>query len=164
MGITLMRLILLAVIVLLTPMVARAEHFVIELTVKSAQDEATAHSDTDPPAQGLKPRPICHAKLGEELTLQFFVTSNFPHNALKRVNVRYYISPEKEAGKKAPADSSKPAVIEGSFLMDFKPETGRVGLRQRLHIDQPGSYIVRVESEHSDSDHEHFAALDLVVE
>ncbi len=48
--------------------------------------------------------------------------------------------------------------------MDFKPESGRVGLRQRLHIDQPGAYIVRLESEHSDSDHEHFAALDLVIE
>src|ERR1700722_16667790 len=137
-----MRLLFLSAIVLLTPLLAHAEHFVIELTVKGSADEATAHSDTDPPPQGLKPRPICHAKRGEELTLQFFVTSNFPHNALKRVNVRYYVAPEKEAGKKSPADADKPAVTDGTFLMDFKPETGRVGLRQRLHIDQPGSYIV----------------------
>jgi hypothetical protein len=155
---------LFAFIVLLTPIVASAEHFIIELTVKGAQEEATAHSDTDPPPQGLHPRPICHAKRGEELTLQFFVTSNFPHEALKRVNVKYYICPEKEAGKKSPPDPGKPAVTDGTFLLDFKPETGRVGLRQRLHIDQAGSYIVRVESEHSDSDHEHFAAMDLVIE
>jgi hypothetical protein len=47
--------------------------------------------------------------------------------------------------------------------MDFKPD-GRVGLRQRVRIDQPGAYLVRVESVQSDSDHEHFAALDLVIE
>jgi hypothetical protein len=39
-----------------------------------------------------------------------------------------------------------------------------VGLRQRLKIEKAGVYLVRVESENSASDHEHFAALDLVVE
>lgn len=144
--------------------VARAEHFKIELMVKSAQDEPTAHADTDPPLQGVNPRPICHAKRGEDLTLQFFFTSNFPHEALKNVTVYYYIAPEKEAGKKDMADPSKPRLLEGTFTMDFKPVTGKVGLRQRVHIDKPGVYLVRVESQHSDSDHEHFAAIDLVVE
>lgn len=143
---------------------ARAEHFKIELTVKSAQDEPTAHSDTDPPPEGSNPRPICHAKKGEDLTLQFFFSSNFPHAPIKNVTVYYYIAPEKEAGKKDMADPSKPRLLEGTFTMDFKPVTGKVGLRQRLHIDQPGVYLVRVESQHSDSDHEHFAAIDLVVE
>jgi len=151
-------------IALLLAATARAEHFVIELTIQAPQEEATAHSDTDPPPQGHNPRPICHAKVGDDLTLQFFVTSNFPHNVLKGVNVRYYIAPEKEAGNKSPPETDKASVTEGTFLMDFKPETGRVGLRQRLHIDKKGAYIVRVESEHSDNDHEHFAALDLVIE
>jgi hypothetical protein len=143
---------------------ARAEHFAIELTVKAAADQATAHADTDPPAQGFNPRPVCHAKKGEELTLQFFVNSNFPHDTLKGVGIHYFIAPEKEAAKKSPPDPDKPGVLDGSFKMDFKPDTGRVGLRQRFHIDKPGAYIVRVESENSANDHEHFAALDLVVE
>ena len=83
---------------LLLSATARAEHFLIELTIQAPHEEATAHSDTDPPPQGHNPRPICHAKAGDDLTFQFFVTSNFPHNILKRVNVRYYIAPEKEAG------------------------------------------------------------------
>jgi hypothetical protein len=153
-----------AAAVLLFSAAARAEHFKIELTVKSAMDEPTAHADTDPPPQGSNPRPVCHAKRGEDLTFQFFFTSNFPHETLKNVAVHYYIAPEKEAGKRDMADPGKPMVLEGSFTMDFKPVTGRVGLRQKIHIDQPGTYIVRVESQHSDSDHEHFAALDLVVE
>ena len=142
---------------------ARAEHFKIELTVKSAQDAPTAHCDTDPPPQGSNPRPICHAKCGEELVLQFFFSSNFPHAAIKNVRVCYYIAPIKEAGKQAMPEAGKPRLLEGTFDMDFKPDTGKVGLRQRLHIDQPGVYLVRVESQHSDSDHEHFAALELVV-
>ena len=152
-----------ATLVLLCP-AARAEHFKIELTVKSAQDASTAHADTDPPPQGLNPRPICHAKRGEDLTLQFFFTSDFPHAAIKDVTVRYYIAPEKEAGKADMPEPGKPRLLEGTFTMDFKPVTGRVGLRQHLHIEQPGVYLVRVESQHSDSDHEHFAAIDLVVD
>lgn len=141
---------------------ARAEHFAIELTVKSAHDQATAHADTDPPAQGVNPRPLCHARRGEDLTFQFILSSNFPHGTKDHVGVRYCVAPEKQAGDKSPPEPGRPAVIEGSFVMDFKPD-GRVGVRQRLRIDKPGAYLVRVESLHSDSDHEHFAALDLVI-
>jgi len=141
----------------------RAEHFAIDLTIQAAGDQATAHSDTDPPAQGLNPRPVCHARRGEEFTLQFLLRSSFPHGTKKSVTIKYSIIAEKEAGKKnAPLADATP-ILSGSFVMDFKPD-GKVGLRQRLHIDRAGAYIVRVGSEHSDSDHEHFAALDLVIE
>jgi hypothetical protein len=158
-----MVLIVSAVILLCAARPALAEHFEIELTIRASHDQATAHSDTDPPPQGVNPRPVCHAKRGEELTLQFMFSSNFPHGTKKGVGVRYYVAPEKAAGNKSPPDPGKPPVTEGSFTMDFKPD-GRVGLRQRLKIDRPGAYLVRVESLQSDSDNEHFAALDLVIE
>lgn len=150
--------------VLLVSSFARAEHFRIELTVKGTADEATAHSDTDPPPQGTHPRPVCHIKHGEEFTVQFFFSSNFPHDVQKNVTVHFFVAPEKAAGAKSLPDPAKPPVTESNFVMDFKPDTGRVGLRQRLRIDRPGAYLVKVGSEHSDSDHEHFAAVDLVVE
>ena len=158
------RVLMTSAIVLLAAATLRAEHFAIDLTIQTAAEEATAHADTDPPPQGTKPRPLVHAKKGEQFTLQFFFSSNFPHETLKRVGVHYYIAPESVAGKGAMAEPGKAAVTEGTFTMDFKPETGRVGLRTRLHIDQPGSYIVRVESQNSDNDHEHFGALDLIVD
>ncbi|HZL38050.1 MAG TPA: hypothetical protein VFC78_22230 [Tepidisphaeraceae bacterium] len=142
---------------------ARAEHFNIDLTVTGKTDSASASADTSPPAQGRHPRPVCHAKVGEDLVLQFFFSSNFPHNVLHKVTVRFYVAPEKKAAQDAPADREN-AVTQGHFVMDFKPDTGKVGLRQRLKIDKPGVYLVRVESENSDSDHEHFSAIDLVVE
>ena len=153
------------VVLLLTISPARAEHFEIHLTVSSAADTAMAFADTNTPErpQGFKPRPVCKAKAGEELTFQFFFQSNFPHDPIKNVTVRYYIVPQaKVASDKVPGREN--AVMQGNFVLDFKPTTGKVGLRQRLTIATPGVYLVRVESENSDSDHEHFSALDLVVE
>jgi len=151
-----------AFVVLSAPAVC-AEHYTITLSIEAPHDRAEAHSDIDPPSQGLNPRPVCHARRGDELTFQFILTSNFPHGTKKDVTIRYFIAPQTRAGKEASPRTSKEAVTEGTFVMDFKPD-GRVGVRQRLHIDQAGAFLVRVQSEHSDSDHEHFAALDLVVE
>lgn len=143
---------------------AMAEHFVIELTIISAGQKTTSSADTNTPQrpQGLKPRPVCHAKAGDDLTLQYFVTSNFPHDALKNVTICYFIVEEEKAGQDAVPPHDK-EVLQGSFKMDFKPDTGKVGLRQAFKIDKPGTYLVRVESQNTDTDHEHFSALDLVV-
>ncbi len=115
-----MQRIIFATIVLLGAGWARAEHFDIDLTVKGAKDQATAHADTDPPRQGVNPRPVCHAAKGEELTLQFFVGSNFPHDTIKGVIIHYFIAPEKEAGKKSPPDADKPAVLERLLYDGFQ--------------------------------------------
>ena len=157
------RSLIIMLVVLLVAASARAEHFNITLSVQGPHDRAEAHSDNDPPPQGLNPRPVCHARANEELTFQFILTSNFPHGTKKAVTIRYFIAPQKQAGAKDAPTAHDQDVIEGTFLMDFKPD-GRVGIRQRLHIERRGAYLVRVQSEHSDSDHEHFAALDLVIE
>jgi hypothetical protein len=153
-----------AMIVLLMAAPAFAEHFEIELTLATARDKARSTADTSPPPQGRHPRPVLHARKGEPLVLQFFMSSNFPHDAIKGVTVRYFIVPERKAGQDDVPPINDGAVLDGHFLMDFKPDTGKVGLRQQLRVDKPGSYLVRVQSENSDSDHEHFSALDLVVE
>ena len=46
--------------------------------------------------------------------------------------------------------------------MDFKPGR-KAGQRSTLKIDEPGAYLVRVETRNTQSDHEHFAAIDLIV-
>jgi hypothetical protein len=47
--------------------------------------------------------------------------------------------------------------------MDFKPGA-KAGARNSFKVDKPGVYLIRVESRQTQSDHEHFAAVDLVVE
>lgn len=155
----------LLLLAILTPL-ARAEHFEIQLTVSGSADEkATSFSDTCTAArpQGFKPRPVCRVKANDELVLQFFLTSNFPHEVIKNVTIRYFVVAEGKAGQDA-VPSRDNAVTQGHFVMDFKPNTGKVGVRQRLKIEKPGTYLVRVESDNSDNDHEHFSALDLIVE
>jgi len=47
--------------------------------------------------------------------------------------------------------------------MDFKPGA-KAGARNTLRVAKPGNYLIRVESRGTGSDHEHFAAIDLIVE
>ena len=54
-------------------------------------------------------------------------------------------------------------MLETAFDMDFKPGA-KAGQRNTLRIDTPGVYLIRVETRETQSDHEHFAAIDLVVE
>ncbi len=155
--------ILLVVTMLASP--ALAEHFDFDLSIQTPKEKISQQSaDTDPPPQGTIARPVCQAAKGDPLVLQFFMNSNFPHEPIKGVTCRYYITPEEKVGQKTVPARGKDTVLEGHFTMDFKPKTGRVGLRQLFHIDKPGVYLVRVQSENSDSDHEHFAALDLKID
>jgi hypothetical protein len=39
-----------------------------------------------------------------------------------------------------------------------------VGTRQHFTIRQPGNYLLRVESQRTQRDHEHFAAIDIQIQ
>jgi len=54
-------------------------------------------------------------------------------------------------------------VTQGRFTLNYKPKC-RVGARQSFIIKEPGSYLLRVQTENTDSDHEHFSAIDILVE
>jgi hypothetical protein len=46
--------------------------------------------------------------------------------------------------------------------MDLKPGA-KAGQRSTVKISNPGVYLIRIETRNTQSDHEHFAAIDLVV-
>ena len=60
-------------------------------------------------------------------------------------------------------NDEKNVILETAFEMDFKPGA-KAGTRASIKIDSPGAYLVRIETKQTQSDHEHFAAIDLVVE
>ncbi|MHB8522232.1 MAG: hypothetical protein ACYDH9_15945 [Limisphaerales bacterium] len=140
----------------------RAEHFAITLTVDGLGEKQEAYADDAPPPEGLHPRPVFHARAGDPLTWQFFMTNVNPHDELKQVTVRYFLVAEERVGQKEVPAPAKDAVLQGDFLLNFKLK-GRVGLKQRFHIDRPGVYLLRVETLNSRSDHEHFSAVDLEI-
>jgi hypothetical protein len=155
----------------------RAEHARIDLRVIDKGKEASATSDTDPPAGGRNVPPILKVKPNTPLVLQFFFTNIDPHHEIEQVQVRYYIVKAEKLGRK-PAVAFQDAsgrqkesqpwldsgvVSRGEFTLDFKPEC-RVGTRLKFQLPAPGIYSVRVGTVGTQSDHEHFSAIDLVAE
>jgi hypothetical protein len=140
-----------------------AEHAKITLEVSAAEAKETSHVDQTPPAWGKNPRPVLKAKAGEPIKIQWNFTNIYPNKTLKDVVVHFYVVKAKAVGQKEAPDLTGDPVCESAFEMDFKPGA-KAGQRSTLKIDQPGVYLVRVESRQTDSDHEHFSAVDLVIE
>ena len=145
------------------PASALAEHAKINLDVIASGEQVTAFVDQTPPEHGKNPRPVIKARVGEPIKFQFQLTNVYPHKTLENVVVHFFIARESKVGTKEAPDLSGDVVLESAFEMDFKPGA-KAGQRNTLRITTPGVYLVRVETKQTQSDHEHFAAIDLVVE
>lgn len=142
---------------------ALAEHAKISLEIKSSTDQQTAFVDQTPPAVGKNPRPVFKAKAGEPLKIQWYFTNIYPNKTIENVVMHFYIARQGKVGQNELPALGEDVVIETAFEMDFKPGA-KSGARSTIRIDQPGVYLVRVESVQTQSDHEHFSAIDLVIE
>ena len=142
---------------------ARAEHAKITLDVSSAAGQKTAYVDQTPPASGKNPRPVVRAKAGEPVKIQFVLTNVYPHKTLENVVVHFFVARQDKVGQKDLPDLNGEVVSESAFEMDFKPGA-KAGMKNTLRIKEPGAYLVRVETRQTNSDHEHFSAVDLVIE
>ena len=150
---------------------ARAEHFEIDITVKTPLGQAESHWDTTPPVGGVNPRPVVAAKVGDRIEIDWLMRSVYPHGTLKNVGVHFFVVREASIGQKAVPDlKSMPDVKSGKWLdsrlvMDFLPDHAARGSVQ-LTARAAGIYLIRVESEHTEQiqGHEHFSAIDLRVE
>jgi hypothetical protein len=147
------------------PVCAQAEHATIDLrvirlkTADQGQTEVHASADTEPPVGGNTPRPLFKVKAKEPLVLQFVLTNNYPHGIRKGVTVRYFVVREKKLRQKE-IPPFRGAVIQGKFKLNFKPKC-RVGGRFVFRLPEAGVYLVRIDTLNTQSDHEHFSAIDL---
>jgi len=141
---------------------ALAEHAKIQLEVSGRRDQVTAYVDQTPPEWGKNPRPVLKVRPNESVKVQFLLTNVYPHKTLENVVVHFFVIREEKAGQKAIPDLKGEVVLESAFDIDMKPG-GKAGQRTTFKIDEPGAYLVRIETRNTQSDHEHFAAIDLVV-
>jgi hypothetical protein len=151
----------LLVVACVPPAAARAEHAVIKLQVTAPDGRQESFADQEPPLGGIKRRPRMTVKHGEPLVVEYFLTNAYPHKQIEGVTVRYFVVRTGAFGVKDLPDL-KEAVTQGTVNMNFKPKC-RVGARFNLRIDDPGIYLVRVDTQNTQSDHEHFSAIDLEV-
>jgi hypothetical protein len=144
---------------------ARAEHFGIDLTVKTPHGQEEAHWDTSPPVGGVNPRPVVTAKVGDRIDIDWLMRSEFPHGVLKDATVHFFVVREAALGQKPVPDLKSGKWVESRMVMDFLPDHAARGSMQ-LTAREPGFYLVRVESQGTEKEvaHEHFSAIDLKVE
>ncbi len=142
---------------------ARAEHAKINLEVSSDGKKQEAFVDQTPPDSGKNPRPVLKAKAGATIKIQWTFTNVYPHKTLDDVLLHSFVAREKSVGQKDLPPIDDDVVLQTAFRMDFKPGA-KAGAKSTLRITEPGVYLVRVESRETGSDHEHFAAIDLVIE
>jgi hypothetical protein len=141
---------------------ARAEHAAITLTVAGSGGRVEATADREPPLGGIRPRPQFTVHAGDPLVLQFNLTNIYPHGVKEGVIVRYFVARTQKIGQKELPELEHGAVTQGRVVVNQKPQS-RVGARLQFHVDVPGIYLVRVETLNTESDHEHFSAIDLEV-
>jgi hypothetical protein len=143
---------------------AWAEHAKITLDVVAPGGQQTAFVDQTPPPSGKNPRPVLKAKAGDPIRVNWVLTNVYPHKTLENVVVHVFIAREDKVGQKDLPDlTGDDIVLESAFEIDLKPGA-KVGQKNLLRIDHPGAYLVRVETRQTKSDHEHFSAIDLVIE
>jgi hypothetical protein len=144
---------------------AQAEHFAIDLKVKTPRGQAEAHWDSSPPVGGVNPRPVVSAKVGDRVEIEWLVRSVYPHGVMKNVTVHLFVVREAAVGQKSPPDAKAERWAESQVVMDFLPDHAARGSLQ-LTARAAGAYLMQIESEGTEKEvgHEHFAAIDLRVE
>ncbi len=142
--------------------VAWGEHAAIRLRVNGPKDKQEAFADEEPPPGGVNPHPRLTVHSGDPLVLQFILTNVYPHEVVKNVTVRYYVVRTGKFGVKQVPKLTKGVITQGKATLNFKPKC-RVGARLKFRVEEPGIYLVRVDTQNTQSDHEHFSAIDLEV-
>jgi hypothetical protein len=142
-----------------------AEHARIQLDIQTTSGTETAQVDQTPPESGKNPRPVAHARLNEAVKVRYVLTNTYPHKVLPDVVVHFFVARIEEEGQKPlpDLDADDVLILQTAFDMDFRPG-GHAGARMTLPPLKPGVYLIRVETRNTQSDHEHFSAVDLVVE
>lgn len=141
----------------------RGEHAKITLDVIASSGQTTSHVDQTPPATGKNPRPVARARAGEVIKINWMFTNVYPHKTLQNVVLHFFIVRAAKVGQREVPQIDDDVVQESAFEVDLKPGA-KAGQRNTLKISEPGVYMVRIESRLTGSDHEHFSAIDLVVE
>ncbi len=146
--------------------VVRADHFTVELKLQASKQSQTAQTDTQAIGVKTKPRKVMTVKAGERLTLHWKVINVSAKESFKNVLIHLMAVPEEKVGQVNVPKAKENVAAESAAVMDFNPGEKAKG-DLVFTIERPGIYLVRVETigaAAGPEGHEHFAALDLMVE
>ena len=104
------------------------------------------------------------AKVGEPIKIQWMFVNIYPHKTLENVVVHFFVVREAQGRPEGASRAERETSCSSRPSTWTSSRAARPGQRNTLRLDEPGVYLIRVESGKTQSDHEHFAAIDLVVE
>lgn len=136
----------------------------IEVVAPGGGREKTTRTDTYPAAEDPAPRPVLKAGAGRQLTVAW-KAENTGDVTFSDVVVHFFVVKEDRPGQPEVPELGKDVLHEGALSMDFMPADQSTG-KFTITFDESGSYLVRVETNNlvGSHGHDHFAALDVVVE
>ncbi|HEV8062077.1 MAG TPA: hypothetical protein VGP68_19520 [Gemmataceae bacterium] len=144
---------------------ARADHFTIDLEVKSGKTKEMVHAETLEPGAKAKARAVLEVPTGQEVEIHWTVTCSAKQGMFKDVLVHFFIAKEGMIGQPGTPKIDKDAAAESALTMDFRPNEKAKG-QMKVKLTKPGPYLLRLETigaSKGTESHEHFAALDLLV-
>jgi hypothetical protein len=149
------------------PPAASAHHFTIDLKVQAGKATRSASAEAAAPGVKPKPRGVLRVRAGTPITARWTLTSADPKTTYKDVLVHFFAVKIDKLGQTIVPKLTKGVAAEGALTMDFAPKDATKG-ELTFTIDTPGVYLVRLETIGAAGKgldaHEHFAALDVVVE
>lgn len=143
--------------------VARGAGYAVSLDVSDGTNKLSVHNDSPKPQPPDEKRPSMAGHADAQFTATWKVARRAKDEA-KDVLVHFYVVRLDRAGQAPPALAPQRVPIESALTMDFPPGHS-AGATLKFRVDQPGIYLVRVETRpgSDDSDHEDFAAMELAV-
>jgi hypothetical protein len=162
------RAVALAAALLLAPAAAppaRASHFTIDLTARAGKASQTAHAETTAPGARPRARAVLEVKAGQRITAHWSLRNADPKATFKDLIVHFVAVREATLGQAAVPKLDKGVAAESALTMDFRPGDQCEG-ELSFTLDRPGNYLLRLETRGAAAgaqDHEHFAALDVLV-
>ncbi len=143
----------------------RADHFTIDLEVKTGKTKEMVHAETLEPGAKAKARAVLEVAAGQEIEIHWTVTCSAKQGMFKDVLVHFFIAKEGMIGQPGTPKIDKDAAAESALTMDFRPTEKAKG-QMKVKLTKPGPYLLRLETigaAKGTESHEHFAALDLLV-
>ncbi len=148
------------------PAAVAAHHFTIDLKVQAGKACKSASAESAAPGVKPKPRGVLHAKVRAPITVRWTLTNADAKTTYKNVIVHFFAVKVDKVGQTTAPKLDRGVAAESALTMDFSPKDATNG-ELTFRIDGPGVYLLRVETIGAAvglNGHEHFAALDLVIE
>jgi hypothetical protein len=149
------------------PLAASAHHFTIDLKVQADKATKSASAETAAPGVKAKPRGVLRVRARAPITVRWTLTNADPKTTYKDVLVHFFAVKIDKLGQPIVPKLTRGVAAESALTMDFGPKDATKG-ELTFMIDTPGVYLLRLETigaaGRGPDAHEHFAALDVVVE